>query len=356
MTMNRLLNRHRPSPGYAFVKALTAIVILSVVIQGSFYLSSFSQTGRFDDSFLPPEKPEEHLKPSHVAFGLSGNNPGFFDEFEVALKSVLLNAPLDRNLSVHILADNDALTALNDLYNKTDLAKWVSRNQIQIQSYNVSSRLKDMESVIMHTWEPHFPEVKTLWQVSFHTMGTYFRLFAHWFLPATAEYVLYMDTDVTILANLGELWQMIEAKPDVLFHWGRGMCAGFLAMKVSRIDEIWALARKAPLAEIRKKGRNRGIDDQLIFIAVNETHPNEVNRLPDGYDLTHSLKWHSSNYPYHEVYPEAFMLHHNANGNSPLPYWNSSRIIQQHHDSWGLMEYYIHLPWTWARFFARSQL
>jgi len=28
-----------------------------------------------------------------------------------------------------------------------------------------------------------------------------------------------MDTDVMIFANLEELWQIIEANPDVLFHW-----------------------------------------------------------------------------------------------------------------------------------------
>jgi hypothetical protein len=33
-------------------------------------------------------------EPVHVLFGLGDNNEGFFAEFEVALKSVLVNAPL----------------------------------------------------------------------------------------------------------------------------------------------------------------------------------------------------------------------------------------------------------------------
>lgn len=48
-------------------------------------------------------------------FGLSSNNPGFLFEFEVALKSVLLNAPLKRDLFVHILADQDSFQALDDI-------------------------------------------------------------------------------------------------------------------------------------------------------------------------------------------------------------------------------------------------
>ena len=45
------------------------------------------------------------LAPIHVAFRLSSNNPAFLFEFEVALKSVLLNAPLKRDWFVHMLAD-----------------------------------------------------------------------------------------------------------------------------------------------------------------------------------------------------------------------------------------------------------
>jgi lipopolysaccharide biosynthesis glycosyltransferase len=76
-----------------------------------------------------------------------------------------------------------------------------------------------MESIIMHTWKPSFPELEAFWQVSRHTVGAYFRLFLHRFLPSSVEHVLYIDTDLTILANLEALWQIVEARPDALFHW-----------------------------------------------------------------------------------------------------------------------------------------
>lgn len=217
MAMNKELTPRRSCLTYGSVMVLVTLSLFSFIKQASFY-SRFLPTNSLNDNSLR-EQSKERLASIHVAFGLSGNEPGFLSEFEVALKSVLLNAPLQRDLFVHILADNTAFAALDNIYNKTQLAKWVTRNQIEIHSYNVTSRLEDMERVIMDTWTPSFPEIRNLLEVARHTVGTYFRLFAHWFLPSIAEQVLYMDTDVMILANLEELWHIVEAKPDSLFHW-----------------------------------------------------------------------------------------------------------------------------------------
>ena len=69
-------------------------------------------------------------------FELSGNNPGILSEFEVALKSILLNAPPKHDSFVNILADNTVFTALDDIYNKMELEKWVTRNQIKVHLYH----------------------------------------------------------------------------------------------------------------------------------------------------------------------------------------------------------------------------
>ena len=57
-----------------------------------------------DASYAKTNHQHCRLSTIHLAFGLSGNHPGFLSEFEVALKSVLLHAPLDRNMHVHIVA------------------------------------------------------------------------------------------------------------------------------------------------------------------------------------------------------------------------------------------------------------
>ena len=58
------------------------------------------------------------------------------------------------------------------------------------------------------------------------------------------------------------------------------------------------------------------MDDQLINRSVNETHMNEVNVFPGGFDLTLSHRWQGKHFPYEKVYPETFMFHHNGNEKS----------------------------------------
>ncbi len=55
----------------------------------------------------------------NVVFGLSGNDSGFLAEFEVALKSKLLNAPLQSKLAIHIMADSSAYVALGLIFIRT---------------------------------------------------------------------------------------------------------------------------------------------------------------------------------------------------------------------------------------------
>ena len=50
-----------------------------------------------------------------------------------------------------------------------------------------------------------------------HSIGAFFRLFAHDFLPKNVEHVLYMDTDVAVLANLQELWRL--RNHSTIFQW-----------------------------------------------------------------------------------------------------------------------------------------
>ena len=81
------------------------------------------------------------LSTMHVGFGLSGNGTGFLSEFEVALKSVLLHAPLERDMHVHIIADQDAYQSLGEIFNRNGLSTWVTRNLIKIHAYDITSVL-----------------------------------------------------------------------------------------------------------------------------------------------------------------------------------------------------------------------
>merc|ERR1711865_853424 len=149
-----------------------------------------------------------------------------------------------------------------------------------------------------------------------HTIGCFFRLFAHHVLvpqqqhadntaTAAVQHVLYLDTDVVLMANLDALWDFIPttggAQP--IFHWGAGQCSGFLIINVPQLQLLWDLAPLLPLQNISK--RDHHLSDQTLFVGMNETFPEKVGLLPK---------------------------------------------------TWGTAKYYIDLPWTWSRYQAESMI
>ena len=123
----------------------------------------------------------------HVMFALNGKNPFFFDEWEVALKSVLLNAPLDTPLHIHILANNMAHRTVKRRLDQNELIGSQSRNPVTITNYNVEARHEEFRQEL----EKAFRGNATLdTRVS---LGGYYRLFASRIIPPETGPVLYMD-------------------------------------------------------------------------------------------------------------------------------------------------------------------
>ena len=85
------------------------------------------------------------------SFGLSGSNRNFLAEFEVSLKSVLLNAPLHLNLEIHVFCDDAAYKSIPKILQKAKLSKseWVT--SISIHTYNVSPHVSKWKSKISKT-------------------------------------------------------------------------------------------------------------------------------------------------------------------------------------------------------------
>lgn len=314
---------------------------------------------------LHVDQQTNNISPIHVAFGLAGNHSGFISEFEVALKSVLLNAPLERTLSIHILADQDAILALNGnhtyrppLFELIELQKWKSSSPIEINVYDVSRHVPDLTNLVDKTFIQayNFQGDSLIARGVVHTIGTYFRLIANHIVPTTAKHLLYIDVDVVIMSNLEQLWREVEIFPDALFHWGKGMCAGFVVMNVPRMDEIWTLAQKSPLKAIAEE-LHQSVDDQLIYRAVNVTFPEEVHILSDGWDMTATEKWQPKlEHVLAWEYPNVGMLHFNGGAGSKEAYFNyrEGGFIKYYPETWGNAKYYVTLPWTWARFQAWS--
>ena len=277
----------------------------------------------------------------NVLFALSGSHPGFLAEFEAAIKSVLLNSPLDLDMDIHVMADDKAYGALSDVFLRTGLEDSLWRNKISIQIYNIESYLAEWSKKI---------DASTPWSAremtGRHTIAPYFRWFAYQVLPETVEHVLYMDTDAVIMANLAHLWRNIDR--DATFQWGADLCAGFMVFNVKKAGSIWDLASRCDLEGIQEKF-NTGIDDQLILRAVNQTFPEVVAVLPDEWAISYANGAWKHKHDVMDFYQNVGMLHFNGQGSTKESYFNTD-LLQKRPDTWGIVWYYVKLPWAWAKF------
>ena len=299
--------------------------MLSVAYEGGDFLQTIQRS-------------QYNLPPVNVAFGLSGNHPGFLAEFEVALKSVLLNAPMERNLYVHVLADKDAFSSLGEIFNRTLLPTWVTRNPIEIHAYDISSHLPWLKQTIHDTFSTALN--RTNFNVNEatdrHTIGCFYRLMVHRIIPLFVKHVLYLDTDVVVFANEEDLWQQVESKPDALFHWGQNMCSGFVVMNLQRMGELWSLAKSVTNMTDISEERKQDVNDQLLYLALNVTYPEEVNVLPDGWDMTVASIWQKEYWPYNESRPNVGMLHFNGGSSSKHSYFRGHDFLGPgFNDTWG---------------------
>jgi hypothetical protein len=146
-----------------------------------------------------------HESAVRVLFGASGNDRGFIEELEVALKSILLNAPIDLPLEIHYIADKNAFSGIKDMLDRIEIRKWRMRNHLSFHIYNVQSYIQNWTRSIDDVWNHKVNPNQTHFR---HSIGAYFRIFAHNVLPESVTHTLYMDSDVVIMANLQELWRV----------------------------------------------------------------------------------------------------------------------------------------------------
>ena len=169
----------------------------------------------------------------NIVFGLSGNHSGFLAEFKVALKSVLMNAPIDHGLNIHVIGDEEAYNSLAQIFNETQILTWKTRQQINVHTYDITNLIPTIRK-----WQASISKKhnKIGDGERLHTIGTFFRWFAADVIDVNelqSKYVLYMDTDVVILVNLAELIPRTNNQ-DVSFQWSKGMNAGFMLINLEK--------------------------------------------------------------------------------------------------------------------------
>jgi hypothetical protein len=285
----------------------------------------------------------------HVVYGLSGDNSGFIGEFEISLKSVLLNSPIHSDLTVHVMADKKAVGALRDVFNRSQISTWHTRNHVRLQVYNIESKIPSWKRRIKSMTKIPIKQVMG----GTHTVGAFFRLFLQDVLHTSVNHALYIDPDVVVTAPLDGLWKHVDR--NATFQWGDLKCSGFIILNVPKLDHLWHLASKLDLNKASVELR-QAKNDQLIFRAINRSHPEIVSMLPKEWDV--SLAGGLWKGVLTESRPDGVgHMHFNGGGPSKANVFLTIKeflTVEKHRSGWGLANYYIRMPWPYAKFIVES--
>jgi lipopolysaccharide biosynthesis glycosyltransferase len=189
-------------------------------------------------------------------------------------------------------------------------------------------------------------------------LGGYYRLFANRVLPKDVMTALYMDQDIVILANLGNLFSYTNS--SYLFQWSATSKpnSGFVLLHLSKFEQFWELLDKLP--EI-----THGSDQALMQMLARANNPDVIGGLPPAWDTHTGHGWFQIPHKLLEKgRHEVGMLH--FTGVKARSYYldRLEYFCRRARDckkdtigfgkTWGLADYYIRLPWEWARYFGKS--
>lgn len=325
-----------------------------------------------------------------ILYGGQGAHPGFMEELQASLKSVLLNAPLDQGLRIHFLVDHVAQEAIRtNILEKNHLAiSWKTRQPLEIHTYNVEAWIPSWTQTIDAVYQ-HFPSDMDWYR---HTKGAYFRLFAHDILPTNVHHFIYMDSDVVILSNLATLWNRVQERQaeEYYFQWGQELCSGFLIIQKDRLADFWKRIGTYDLLRLtgytvrqaQKTVHQKGLGDQFLLRSMAFTEPHLIGTLPLEWDVSaNDGPWWPRNGTGLELdRPHGVgMLHFNGGGSSGASAFQSHKFLvvqgnnndndDSHNNNvtttatsnpfpstWGLAHFYNQLPWHWARYMAESKV
>jgi lipopolysaccharide biosynthesis glycosyltransferase len=323
----------------AFVFFLVGMNLGRLFGSDSVVNSNFSTTN--NDNNIPTAPAVHNDDPVHILYALSGEKDEFIDEFYVSLKSVMLNSPIDRGMTIHVLTDPQAFNAVRPM---EEIMQFRSRQPISIQVYNVESKAFPWKKNIEYC-TGHKTSKK-------HTMGTFFRLYAYEVLPASAEHAVYLDTDVMITTNLQELWRMRNSSNH--FQWGETRCAGFMILNLRLMrQKFWKLLNHTYPKDIVINVMDK-INDQDMVRRFNENYPHLVSFLPpewDNHRADNFVKLRNNNLL--TLRPKMGMVHFNGGTKVGVP---QNVFLEDKRKEFTAAHYYAYHPWQWTGYMLESQL
>jgi lipopolysaccharide biosynthesis glycosyltransferase len=323
----------------------------------------------------------------HVIHCLSGNDPSFIEEWEIGMKSVLVNAPLDSNLHIHLIADNNAAKEIDSIASKNKWAESVWRNEIEVIVHNVEDMVPSWKEFLTNKLTN---ESNRGWMDKRVGIGGYFRLLAHRVIvqyecknsgtscpdvvKRDLQDAVYMDVDAIIIANLNHLRDTSdkilrkakeEGRQSPLWIWHGN--SGFIVLDLTRMEEMWEMVVKTPIKDKGPKAKG----DQSILSMVEQHYVNVTAIMPftwsthtghDGFraEPQQLIKTRNEVGMLHFTMPKDFGNNFMDRGGTDKwcirsPRCNHKDIapggdMHNVRSSWGLAEYYSKLNWEWALF------
>jgi hypothetical protein len=230
---------------------------------------------------------------------------------------------------------------------------WATRQPITIQTYNVEPHVPK--------WKANLSELAAQNVDMKHTIGTWFRLFAHNVLRTdVVQRAIYMDTDAVVMSNVEELWDHVrydDPNNRNLFFLGESECAGFMVFNIEKLPQLWDEVSKLDLQAISKQ-LDHPVNDQLVVRAVYLSYPDLVGVLPQEWDINIADgAWRlKSKFVYER--PRVGMIHFNGGGGSKDAYYESHDFVKapELRKTYGIADYYSRMPWPWAKHIVESKI
>jgi hypothetical protein len=200
------------------------------------------------------------------------------------------------------------------------------------------------------------------------TLGGYYRLLAYQVIPKhhneTFGPILYMDTDVVVLANLNDLWRNVDTTKGYLYQWSthkrrqkQGPNSGFVVFHLDKFEQWWDLLDQLP--QIRSGG------DQDLLVDIHDAFPNVTGPLPPEWDTHMGHGWRPM--------PHTLLLHFTGTPPTGRSYLDTQEGVQKYcnrvkscrdspeaqaffRNSWGLIDYYVRVQWKWVKYFGESSV
>lgn len=293
-----------------------------------------------------------------VLYGLKGTSASLYDAWEVSLKSVLLNAPLDLNIRIHILCSEDAYINVLGRIKKAGLAGTLWRNEITLVIHNVGSH----ETL----WQQFLTEKMGNFTSHRITLGGYYRLLAYKILgPLNIGPTIYMDTDVVVLANLNDLVKNFD-NSKVFQGSAKSFCSGFVVINMRIFHKFWDIVNA-------NKPKKLITSDQDIMEEVRQSFPELYGQLPSEWDRNLGNGYRAEPQKILAEDTGAGMLHYQGGSSRSVdknyyedgfqyicdrrPNCRSSEESREMvSKSWGLGDFYTRITWKWVFHLGRSKI